>query len=204
MLSIIFELLTHSVDTLFPPSAAERKLRSISATSFISHYQPQRINNTISLASYQEPLIRTAIIENKFSHSRLAAQLLARLVDHWVSKQSQPVVFVPIPLGTNRQRTRGHNQVESILKETRYQKFILKALSRTRNTTPQTDHLRTTRLKNVTGAFSHNTNIKLPEKSTIVLIDDVLTTGATMTEARTALAPHIPLSSKLTCLAVAH
>jgi predicted amidophosphoribosyltransferase len=64
---------------------------------------------------------------------------------------------------------------------------------------------RSQRLKNLQNAFVVNLALvaELQGSSTIVLVDDVVTTGATLFEAKVTLASHFP-NTNIICLAIAH
>jgi len=93
-----------------------------------------------------------------------------------------------MPLHTERLRERGFNQIEMILErlpsEFRNGRVasISPALLRTRSTKQQTRLSREERLRNVAGAFELTEPDALRDAHVIV-IDDVTTTGATLTEA---------------------
>lgn len=99
--------------------------------------------------------------------------------------------FIPVPLHRTRLFARRYNQAalisEILAKETQIEHLAM-ALKRTR-ATPSQGHLRTEeREKNVKKAFSVNPKYieKIKGKS-IILIDDVYTTGATVKECAKAL-----------------
>ncbi|HKA59598.1 MAG TPA: ComF family protein [Gemmatimonadales bacterium] len=98
-----------------------------------------------------------------------------------------PAALVPIPLATRRLRQRGYNQSEvlarALAREWRIP-VIPDVLVRTRETPTQTALTPETRLANVAGAFSAT---RATHRTTLVLIDDVFTTGATLAEAARAL-----------------
>ena len=94
----------------------------------------------------------------------------------------QPNVVMPVPLHKRRQAKRGFNQSESIsigIGQALNIPVVTNALLRVKNTHTQTDKTREERLKNVEGAFSLQNPENLEGKH-VLLIDDVLTTGATI------------------------
>ena len=96
----------------------------------------------------------------------------------------KPIV-VPIPLHVFRQRERGFNQAEILAMEFAriYGLRAMNLLVRVKNTEHQVGKERAERLKNVQGAFKLSiVNSKLSIPKTVILVDDVWTTGSTMSE----------------------
>jgi predicted amidophosphoribosyltransferase len=132
---------------------------------------------------------------------RIAADLalaLTRLVPH----PPPGAQLVPIPLGPARLKRRGYNQSEVLARAlgvTWGFRVRSQLLARTRDTLTQTALTPAARLANVAGAFQVRNGecgvrsgevvhsaLHIPH-STLVLIDDVFTTGATLAEAARAL-----------------
>ena len=100
---------------------------------------------------------------------------------------------MPIPLHRSRKRDRGFNQIEIVLKalpkefrDGTLSRLAPHILVRTKATEPQTRLPRAQRLKNMFGAFEVPDASNL-ENAHIFLIDDVVTTGATLKHAETPL-----------------
>ncbi len=90
---------------------------------------------------------------------------------------------VPVPLHSGRLAERGYNQTELIFRSWSERQGWpwLDTLVRTRPTTPQWELTPAARRRNVRGAFA----LACPETvrgKTILLVDDIVTTGATMNE----------------------
>ena len=97
-------------------------------------------------------------------------------------------VIVPIPLSSRRLRERGYNHAEIIASQVaKYFHLIIsnKLLVRIKDTKPQYKLNKRERLENVQGAFGIAKNAKVP--NSVVLIDDVATTYATLKEAAKVL-----------------
>ena len=201
------QLLTAILDALFPPSSRALLLRSVTADSLPALYMPGGYENMEFLTNYSHPVVQAAIIENKFNRNRHAARLLGEILKMWIEKQKTPVTFVPVPLGSRRHRERGHNQVETILSLTGLPAVSIRnLLLRSVETKPQSKLQRVERMKNLSGSFVCNRTAvtKIASGTRLVLLDDVVTTGATLAAARAALAPHLPPGVTLSCLAIAH
>lgn len=197
-------LLNKVFDLLFPPSESEILLRSVTTNTINRLYKQSTHKNTLYLSDYSDPLVRTAITENKFHHHSIAANVLGLILNKWISTQPDNAIYIPIPLSAQRLRERGHNQVETILRASGNNiKIINDLLVRSRDTEPQTHLNKTEREKNITGAFECKNIDRISIDTQIVLVDDVVTTGATLDEAERAIKKQLP-HHKIILLAVAH
>lgn len=98
----------------------------------------------------------------------------------------------PIPLHPNRLKIRGFNQAQELAKvfSRKFNYPIINSLSRVKDTRPQAQipHKKQ-RLENIKGAFSV-TEIPIVKGRTIILVDDVYTSGSTCSEAAKVLKNH--------------
>lgn len=98
-------------------------------------------------------------------------------------------IFIPIPLYPQRFRERGYNQSEILAKNLSIQFKIpnLSVLSRIRQTETQTKLKREERRDNIKGVFIISNKKAIEYINTrniqVILVDDVITSGATMLEA---------------------
>ncbi len=92
-------------------------------------------------------------------------------------------ILVPVPMHPHKKRERHYNQAERIAR-TLINRVpgctYLNALNKILPTVSQTKLGRTERRTNVAKAFALNPNIKLNTQARYVVVDDVLTTGATL------------------------
>jgi predicted amidophosphoribosyltransferase len=99
-----------------------------------------------------------------------------------------PIDFVaPLPLHPSKEAARGYNQsalIGEVLAGEMGIHFEARLLERTRPTRPQSKLPREERVGNVRGAFR---TLGDPSGRAVLLIDDVMTTGATLREASAAL-----------------
>ncbi|OGK15248.1 hypothetical protein A2690_00555 [Candidatus Roizmanbacteria bacterium RIFCSPHIGHO2_01_FULL_39_12b] len=136
------------------------------------------------------PLLRTIIHAVKYRNVRGAMRDLiiskgqTRLAYQCRQIFPQDAILIPIPLFSSRHRSRGFNQAAYIA-DVFGHLFKLNVdetiLLRKKDTTAQSAiKEKGARFENIKGAFEINTKQKI---RTIVLVDDVWTTGATMLEA---------------------
>lgn len=139
-------------------------------------------------AHYQKP-ISSAILKLKYrSDQALANEMASWLISVYHRTGWIADCVVPVPLADVRLRQRGYNQVALIVasfaKELKLLSFT-NALKRVRETQPQVGLDRQERHQNVEGAF--RADPRIVQDQSIVLIDDLLTSGATMKNCAIAL-----------------
>jgi ComF family protein len=140
-----------------------------------------------SFAPY-EGIWRDLIHMLKYDRVRSAAALLARRVAPEVPADivARSPLIVPVPLHRSKFRIRGYNQAEEIARELgKLCKLRMNShlLVRRRRTVSQTGMTPLQRRENVRGAFQIRKRYRrdLVDRS-IILVDDVYTTGATANE----------------------
>jgi competence protein ComFC len=207
------DLLRIILDTLFPPTAHERRLRHCTADSFSHLLRPTAVGTHTALAHYDNEIIKAAVAACKFENNTKAAKLLSLLIEKWLHTNTTTgtTILIPIPLSSARIKERGFNQVERVVSHIPPATECIvapKLLSRIRDTARQTSLGRAERLQNMKEVFTVNVHqlelIDWSAVSRVIVCDDVLTTGATLSAAKAALAPHLPTNVTLATLAWAH
>jgi ComF family protein len=133
-------------------------------------------------------LVRRALHELKYAgEKRLAAPLGEAIARRWRRAGAGGDLLVPVPVHADRARRRGYDQAELIARAAAIALGLPCApiLARTRATTAQFDLDRSTRATNVAGAFGLRPGAPVDGPSPltgrwVVLVDDVVTTGATL------------------------
>lgn len=108
----------------------------------------------------------------------LAKPLAERMRDVGEELVRQASVSVPVPLHPARRRERGFNQAADLARHVGLP--VLPALSRVRATPSQTTLHADDRRANVRGAFCTTRRARELRGATVLIIDDVMTTGATL------------------------
>jgi len=186
------------LDFLFPPRVDEISLRGVSEDDFLAKMAPRLVPETrpgtVSLLSFGDASVRAAIHEAKYHGSKRAFRLLGSvLVDYLrdaddVGRTTSYIYLVPIPLGEKRFKERGFNQAEEVARVVARElgiKVETSLLVRTRETVSQISLAREKREENMRGAFKTTRHADFA--CTYIIVDDVLTTGATLQSAIDAL-----------------
>lgn len=141
-----------------------------------------------AVAAYRSRgIVRRVILDFKYGrqvHLRhpVARWLLAALDDDRLRARRFNII-IPVPLHPARERQRGFNQAGLLaeLLSTHMSIATKPVLERIRYTTTQTAFDRAERMENLHGAFRLRKNVDVRELH-VLLIDDVLTTGSTLSE----------------------
>ncbi len=143
---------------------------------------------------------------NKKENGYFLGKLLGRMVleqnPEWIRSVD---MIVPVPLYISKQQKRGYNQsaciAEGICRSTGIN-ICDSVLIRTRDTDSQTHKTRVERIENVAEAFRVTDAYKLNNKH-LLLIDDVLTTGATMEACAQALRTEAQVKISMATIGIA-
>jgi len=211
MLDFLNKALFALFDFVLPPSRRDTRVNTLTLADIpLSFETSEKCGVQVTtLWKYNDRFIHDLIWSLKYRKNAHAAQLCAEaLADYLQEAHSEsqwmqderPIVFVPIPLASKRQRERGYNQIDLVLDHLRElvpSRVERKALQRIRETPPQTSLKRKERLENMRGAFallpvSLTKGTEFPSARSlmsahVILLDDVVTTGATLSAATAAL-----------------
>ncbi len=161
------------------------------------------LNDLAVALDYRQNLVRRSIQVLKFYGVSAVAEFLAKsLLDASQILSGHDWLVVPIPVTDKKRRQRGFNQSELLAKPLAanrgwdYQPTILQRANQRRS---QVGLDRQQRLKNLKNCFIVKQNLK---NKNIILIDDVLTTGATLTAAAQAL--RLAGVARVSAIVVAH
>lgn len=194
------------VDLLFPKEETVRKLENMELTETCSELVPASDISPCFKAvfSYKHPLARTAIWEIKYKANKKILEKFAILLYEFLIEEmsdillfngGQKLTLIPIPSTKSSQNEKGFNQSVLLAKKI-YEidggknfDIDLNILEKIKETAHQVKvKNREARLKNLIGCFAvADINAEKVRGKSFIVIDDVITTGATMTEATRAL-----------------
>ncbi len=151
----------------------------------------------IVAADYQNPLIKESVHRFKYSFikelSKPLGKIMSQKLINYISGDSN--VLIPIPLHRKRLKWRGFNQSELLAREIGKElnmPVIDSLLIRKKNTLPQAKiENAIQRKENIKNVFGISSSFDLTDK-TVILIDDISTTGATLKESARVLKPLKP------------
>lgn len=155
---------------------------------------------TAAVAAYRSRgIVRSLLHQFKYGHQRhlkypLAKWLTETLDDPRLRGRTFDII-VPVPLHPTRERERGFNQARLLAELLSRHAGIRLAepLQRIRYTTTQTAYDRSERMQNLRDAFRLRDRACV-QGLRVLLIDDVLTTGSTLSECARVLRKHDAIS----------
>jgi competence protein ComFC len=154
------------------------------------------------LYDYRHPTIKKALWLYKYKGKKGLAKVFAdvlygRIIEELselsILENFCDALLIPIPLSRGRRRKRGYNQAELIcrtlvkLDENVNFELMCSVLIKSKKTKHQAQiENRKERLNNIVGSFTLTDKDRITGRN-IILIDDITTTGATLSEARKIL-----------------
>lgn len=185
------------IDALFPKEMSVLELEKMSPIQMANAFRKVDSQNEIhSLFSYKDRKIKILVSEIKHHQNKILIEKTSELMIEKILEifeddlqfGDHKIYLVPIPSSNSRLNERGYNPSELIVRkicESRTDLFsYAPILKKIRETKRQTNLQRSERLTNLVGAFNATEKNNF---GSCILIDDVSTTGATISEAIRAL-----------------
>lgn len=154
-------------------------------------HPPRFVKASVATLRYEEGPERDLVLGLKFGNKSHLAKTLgkilaARIAQTGLLKESSAPIVVPAPLMRGALFKRGYNQAEELARVVAGElklKFEPRLLKKIRTTLPQAMLSEKKRRENLIGAFASVPKyVKKYQGSTVLLIDDVITTGSTVSE----------------------
>lgn len=194
-ISLIEELLPRRNDYEIVSTLSTHDIHSLPRAGYMSG-----IGWIYPLFAYKHRAVKALIWELKYKENTRHLDTMAKMMfDEIVEEMSNILMFdsdarfilMPIPITAERRAHRGYNQSEYIAKsilENDVGHFLLYApqwLEKIKETNPQShSQSRQERMNNLTDCFRADPRV---HRHYIILIDDVVTTGSTLSEAKKTL-----------------
>jgi competence protein ComFC len=158
--------------------------------------------NILAIFDYREPDVKKLIWELKYKENDQAGEILAKALhqeilgnmEDWLTFENfKDPILVPVPLSKEKLDKRGYNQTEILVRkiveidEMKNLKASCNVLRKAKDTSDQTSlKTKKERAQNLKGCFTIKDKKEIGGKN-VIIIDDVMTTGATIKEARKVL-----------------
>ena len=208
------------LDLCLPLSSERRFFNNLTAEEFLSFVEPADIppvKNTFAIVSYKNKLVKQAVWLLKFKNDQKIAKLFAEIIYDALTEELADLkltanfdnpLLTPIPLSRQRLKKRGYNQAELIASEMakidrdnffEYKQDLLKKIK----DTPSQSRARNKkeRLENLKDCFEAKNPADIKRRN-IIILDDITTTGATLSEAKKTL--RVAGANQIFCVTLAH
>lgn len=195
------------IDFLYPKDRDVILLESLTPSTLLEKLTPAQDleKDHLALFSYTDPSVRKLIWELKYKKNEKIAKTLASLLyDVLKAELSEKALFesalwlkdpllIPMPSSKKRRREKGYNQTELLCEELKlldtenilnYSPNVLLKHRHTESQTLTKDKKK--REENISNSMSVRESVRL-DGAHVILVDDVMTTGATFRDARRAL-----------------
>jgi ComF family protein len=197
--SLFKQLTSVAIDLLFPPRCAgcgqidtfwcSKCQDEIDEMSLEETIEPKHPLQGVAATAWHEGKLREAVQALKYENTPTMAKPLGEKLATCLKQQDWIYdIIVPVPLHTKRLMERGYNQAQLLAEQAASNMGIgceVNGLQRIRETKSQVTISGTERLQNIKDAFVANS--QFVNGRSIVIIDDVYTTGSTMSACGEAL-----------------
>ncbi len=220
---------TYILDTIAPPDLAVRAVENMTVEEFIQSTvdkakNPKPIEGVIHLFPYrtESETVRTALVTIKTYYNPRLVKLIAEATyqmllkklpeKFFINSENTRFILIPVPMTRKSIRARGWNQCELICKEiARFDaassqpifEYRDDIIMKVRETADQVGHGRAGRFENLRDSCAvHTEKADILHNRDVIVLDDIVTTGSTLSEARRAL---LSAGARgVICVAVAH